>query len=211
MRRFAGLSALVCVLFFQLTGCAYLQDRGDDAREIIDAGISISQKPQFAFYASGPIVQIAALGVGNVDGKFVGLGEGEWRNNAPHYEKSIGLFLWGEEWISYKYSKADLEAMPRQEADEAANFMRVGVAGMLQGPPPDKEYIVSCPHYIHLGFVGLVATPRYLQFADFLLGWTTLDILNDDGEKDQARQAMPETKPARKSKYRKHEGLFERD
>ena len=35
-------------------------------------------------------------------------------------------------------------------------------------------------HYIHLGRVGLVANFRWGEIADFLLGWTTLDIAHDD-------------------------------
>jgi hypothetical protein len=38
-------------------------------------------------------------------------------------------------------------------------------------------------HYIHLGHVGLVSNFRWGEILDFALGWTTLDIANDDGVK----------------------------
>jgi hypothetical protein len=38
-------------------------------------------------------------------------------------------------------------------------------------------------HYVHLGHAGLVANLRWGEALDFLLGWTTLDIANDDGRR----------------------------
>ena len=38
-------------------------------------------------------------------------------------------------------------------------------------------------HYTHLGPVGLVTNFRWGEIFDFFLGWTTLDIANDDGVK----------------------------
>lgn len=178
--RFTTWSA-ICFMLLTLSGCEYMRDRGNDAKDIADIGLTFTDTPQFAFYASGPIVQVFTLGAGNVDGKFLGLGEGRFSAMGPHYEKSGGTFLWGEERISYYYTGEELDAMTPEEADEKANFMRVGILGMAEGPPPDLKYIGSCPHYLHLGFIGLVGTPRYLQFADFLLGWTTLDVCQDDG------------------------------
>lgn len=162
-------------------GCTYLGYRLDDALDIADLGITVSTRPQLAVYASGPFVQIGTLGGGKVDGHFIGLGGGRATLWGPHYEKSQGALVWGEEWISYRWREAQIEALPEDLRDDAANFMRVGPVGFLQGPLPAADYFGSCPHYLHLGWVGLVGTPRWLQMADFLLGWTTLDLCFDDG------------------------------
>src|SRR5690349_2508330 len=87
------------LLLFMLTGllqgCTYLQQRANDAKDIIDLGVTFSSKPQFAFYASGPFIQVGAAGYGHVDGHFFGLGESKFSLWGPHYEESYGLLLWG--------------------------------------------------------------------------------------------------------------------
>lgn len=183
-----GLAMLISV--WGLGGCAYMNDRADDAMEIIDIGVTVSKTPQFSVYASGPFIQIGSLGVGRVDGRFIGMGGGALRLMEPHYEESLGLLVWGQEKISYEYSQEEIEAMPAQEAAEAANFMRVAPLGFAQGPMPDEEYIVSCPHFIHLGYLGVVGTPRYLQALDFIVGFTGLDLLMDD--EGRGMEAMEE-------------------
>lgn len=178
-----------------LNGCTYFTNRYNDLKDIGDFGVTFSSKPQLAVYASGPFVQVGALGYGHVDGHFFGMGEGRVAAWAPHYEESYGLAVWGNEWLSYFHTEDEIKAMPKAEGNKAANAMQVGIVGMalglpaLQGqplappfdaPPPTLKYIGSCPHYIHLGWVGLVGTPRYFQMIDFLVGWTTLDICQDD-------------------------------
>ena len=165
------------------SGCAYFKSRGQDAMDMMDVGVTFSSKPLFSLYASGPIVQVGSLGFGKVDGHFFGIGEGRGNLWGPHYESSVGLLVWGEEMLSYRFTEEELAALPPQEAALTANFMRVGPVGFVEGPTPSLKYIVSCPHYIHLGWIGLVATPRWLQMADFLVGWTTLDLCQDDGPK----------------------------
>ncbi len=173
----------VVALVFAGSGCVYLNDRGRDALDMVDIGLTFSSKPQFAAYVSAPIAQVLALGYGKVDGNYFGIGEGEAALWGPHYESSVGLLVWGEELVSYQHAEAELAALPPQEADLTANFMRVGPVGFIQGPAPSLKYLVSCPHYIHVGWIGVVATPRWLQMADFLIGWTTLDVCQDDGAK----------------------------
>ena len=165
------------------SGCTYLKYRGQDAMDMMDVGITFSSKPQFALYASGPFVQIGALGFGKVDGHFFGFGEGKASLWGPHYESSCGVLVWGEELLSYHLTESQLAALPPRESDLTANFMRVGPIGFIQGPLPSLKYFGSCPHYIHLGWIGLVGSPRYLQMADFLLGWFMIDLCQDDGPK----------------------------
>ncbi|MBN1865997.1 hypothetical protein JW916_01775 [Candidatus Sumerlaeota bacterium] len=184
-----GLPAMSILLIASVTlsGCSYLQARYNDAKDIADVGITVSKKPGIAAYASGPFAQVAAIGLGYVDGRFLGMGEGRLSFFGPHYEKSIGVGVWGMEWISYYHNEAEIDAMPPKEAAKASNHMQVGVLGMLAGlagdgpPAPSRQkYAISCPHYLHVGWIGVVAGPRYLQMLDFVLGWTTLDICSDD-------------------------------
>jgi len=157
-------------LVYGCSGCAYMQHRGEDALDMIDIGVTVSEKPGFAFYYD--FIPVVPIGVGYVDGYFAGLGGGRvgWMR---HYERSFGLILWGQEEVGYrKFTSGDKDSL---------NFQRSGLVGLIQGPIPGPDYMISCPHYLHLGWIGLVGSPRYLQALDFLLGFTTLDICGDDG------------------------------
>ena len=173
MRRRSNLLRVgVCsaVLLLVLPGCTYMRHRGEDAADMLDLGVTWSKKPAFALYYS--FVPIVAIGYGSVDGSFAGLGGGSF-GAMPHCEKSVGLILWGQERLGFG------EFDP--EEPETVNYQRLGLVGLFQGPVPGPDYMISCPHYLHLGWGGLVATPRYLQILDFVLGWTTMDICFDDG------------------------------
>lgn len=177
---------LLLLATLNLTGCTYMTNRYNDFKDVMDVGVTFSSKPQFSAYASGPFVQVGTLGWGHVDGHFFGMGEGRLALWAPHYEDSWGLFVVGQEYVSFYHTEAELMAMPEKERNEAANYMQVGIVGMPMGlagygpPPPTLKYFGSCPHYLHLGWIGIVGGPRWLQMGDFILGWTTLDICGDD-------------------------------
>lgn len=166
--------------FFLVQGCSYWQNRARDCGEMVDVGFSFSKKAQLAlFYDFIPIVPI---GYGRVDGEFVGLGGGRLCWFSPHFERSYGLILWGQEEVTFHKSLDELERMSREERDDVLNYQRSGLVGMIDGPFPGPDYLISCPHYIHLGWIGVVASPRYLEMLDFVLGFTTLDIGWDDLE-----------------------------
>lgn len=175
MRATRGLSTLAvslgcALLFLSLQGCTYLKYRGQDAMEVMDLGVTVSKQPGFAlFYDFIPVIPI---GVGYVDGYFVGMGGGKV-GAMKHYEKSYGAILWGQEEVGFGVYEKD--------SPESLDFQRTGLIGVVQGPVPGPDYMISCPHYVHLGWIGVVASPRYLQMLDFILGFTTLDICHDDG------------------------------
>ena len=167
-------------------GCAYLHDRGNDALDIVDLGFTFSKKPQFSAYVNAPFVALVPIGYGNVDARFVGIGGGKAAWLSPHFERSAGLLLWGREELTFEHTRADLAAMDETERRKAAEFHQVGVGGVIlglagvYGPPPKPKDLFACPHYLHLGWFGVVGTARYWEMLDFLVGWTTLDITGDD-------------------------------
>ncbi len=172
------LAAATITAAIGFSGCTYFRDRGNDAKDMIDIGLTFSKKPGFAFFYD--FVPVIPIGGGYVDGRFMGLGGGQFSLAAPHYERSVGLVLWGEEEVVFGYDRETLDVLPEAERNELTNFQRSGLAGLAQGPAPDADYLLSCPHYLHVGWIGAVASPRYLQMLDFVLGWTTIDIASDD-------------------------------
>jgi hypothetical protein len=155
-----------------------MNDRKHDAMDMIDIGFTFSKEPHFAFFHD--FIPVIPIGYGKVEGTFTGLGGGQFGANIPHYEESYGLLAWGEEKVSFGVTPEELAAMTEEERNDALNFQRTGLIGMAQGPFPGTDYLICCPHYLHLGWVGAVGSPRYLQMLDFVVGFTTLDIGRDD-------------------------------
>ncbi len=169
---------VVLMALVSLQGCTmgkrtvgqYFMDRGKDAAQIFEFGLTYSSKPQFAMYADG--VSVACGGWGDVDGYFLGIGGGQvgW---TKFYEKSVGLFVWGQETVGW--TDYDVHDPP------TLNTQGVGIAGIIMGPHPGPDYMPACVHYLHLGYLGVVANIRYYEALDFLAGWFFLDPSGDDG------------------------------
>jgi hypothetical protein len=186
MRRILDSMALL-ILVLVSTGCGYMRNRGNDLLDVVDIGLTFSAKPQFSAYVNAPFVALEPIGYGNVDAKFVGIGGGKASLWSPHFERSAGLLLWGQEELTFERTRADLAAMKStEEQREATEFHQVGVLGMIlgwsgvHGPAAKPKDLFACPHYLHLGWIGAVGTARYWQMLDFVVGWTTLDITSDD-------------------------------
>jgi hypothetical protein len=151
------------------TGCTYLHNRGNDAADLIDVGVTVSDQPQFAFYMG--FLNILSLGYSNVDGTLYGLAErhagaNEMRQNAG------GVLLWGSEQLGYRdFDPADAGS---------PEPYKVGVIGLIEGPGPTDGHVVNCPKLCHIGWIGLTLNCKFGELADFLLGWTTLDVMGDD-------------------------------
>ncbi|MGD2173972.1 MAG: hypothetical protein PVJ27_01105 [Candidatus Brocadiaceae bacterium] len=166
--RFVAFGLLLVVLLSG--GCAtYWADRGNDALDILDAGVTVSAEPGFSLY--GGFLNVFSLGYSHVDGTLLGtggreVGGMEMRHNAG------GLALWGYEQFGYR----DFDATDPASPDP----WRVGVIGLSQGPGPTDGQLVNCPKLLHLGWVGLMLNCKFGELADFLLGWATCDIMSDD-------------------------------
>jgi hypothetical protein len=46
---------------------------------------------------------------------------------------------------------------------------------------PGPAYFPACTHFLHLGFVGVVANARYAEMLDLILGFIGVDLACDDG------------------------------
>ncbi|MHC4592967.1 MAG: hypothetical protein ACYS8L_09785 [Planctomycetota bacterium] len=165
---------VVAVCLLSSSGCTYLVHRAEDATDMVDLGLTFSARPGFALYMSNE--SILGTGYSNVDGYLLGMGGG-LVGLVRHAEKCWGLVLYGHE----------RQAWGEFDLDDPSTFSQqyVGLAGLIHkrfsGSRPD--YMPSCIHSLHLGWFGLVANLRYTQILDFILGWTTLDIANDDGKR----------------------------
>lgn len=204
MKRLILLAILLCLLMFSV-GCSayrpyltsevfsgiehYPENRVRDALDMIDIGFTVSKKPGFALWYD--FVPIIPVGVSYVDGYYIGLSGGKLTLWDKHFQRHLGVGIWGHEEVSWGVSKEELDAMPDEERKEASNFQRTGLIGSLQRPFAAPPYFISCPHYIHLGWVGVIGSPRYYQMADFVLGFAFIDLGLDDDR--AARAAAGET------------------
>ncbi len=162
-----------------LPGCAYLPtapasgylgQRFDDLLDVGDFGITLSYIPGIALYKAFP--PILSIGFGYVNGCFLGLGGGKV-GLMRHRQRNLGLILYGHEEVGF----GDFDE------DDSATYNRnsTGPLGLLLLDPPGPDRFASCVHYLHLGFVGVVASARWYQMIDFALGWLLIDIGFDDG------------------------------
>jgi len=152
-------------------GCTYFQHRGEDALDMLELGVTVSEKPSFSAYFC--VVSLANFGGGYVDGHVLGIGGGRagW---IRHYQKSIGLILWTYEELGWG-DEFDIEDA------ETLDCHHFGVMGWLAYPERRPAYAPACMKSLHLGYGGMVANVRFLEIVDFLLGWYGLDLCGDDG------------------------------
>jgi hypothetical protein len=148
-------------------GCAYLHDRGRDACDMIT--MSLEERGVNASAQAGPLV----LGAGAAGGKGFGLRSGAMGT----YEfVEINTLVWGTKLLSphegdldrnkgYEVSYTCIPFAhnePDMDVREGKNF---------------NGWQVECA--LMLG-VGVRAGVNLAEIADFLLGWTTIDICSDD-------------------------------
>ena len=172
LRRLGIVMGLVGLLM-ATQGCTYLQHRGDDFAEMMDLGITITREPCIGLYANG--LSLVCAGYSKIDGTFAGWGGGQF-GVTPHYNKCYGFGLWGYEEIGWgDFNKNNPDTLHCQYQ---------GIVGLVTPPHVGgPSYVPACVHFFpHLGYVGFVWNARYMEIVDFFVGWTTLDIIGDDGK-----------------------------
>jgi len=96
-RRWGRMTALgAALVVFQ--GCTYLQYRGEDALDMVELGVSVTETPYLSAYFC--VVSLANFGGGHVDGHVLGMG-GRRVGWIRHYQKTAGLVLWSYEEIGW--------------------------------------------------------------------------------------------------------------
>lgn len=172
------------------SGCAYMGDRGHDLLDITDFGITVTDKaqPDFGLYLD--FFNITPIGYSAIDGKVLGWGNRQigWLD---YHDHNWGALAWGSEQKGTgefdprdphqtRLDQVDAKEPPRYDA---------GIARLIaeDNPPPPLQYI-QCERGLHLGWIGVHLTFRPFETIDFLLGWTTLDMMRDD-EKNLEKRA----------------------
>lgn len=190
-------------------GCGqYWRDRGNDFGDAMTVGVTLSKKPQFAFY---PIdyFNVGPLGYSHVDGRFAGLWCGRWQT-VELRDRTWGVLLCGSDHLRlgefdpenprlFAPSKlAALKAAGQSPPKERPRYNKGVVRLVVQDNAPPPLTFLSCRRNIHLGWIGFHLAMNADEMLDFLLGWTTLDIKGDDhrGAPEAAPQERP--KPAAK-------------
>lgn len=182
MKDAVKLIILLLVISLTITGCAYLRARGNDALDIIDIGITVNDKwsPDFGIYAD--FFSITPIGFCRIDGKELGIGNRQigWLD---YIDKSWGVLLWGSELKGAgKFNPTDPhQARKDQRNLETRPRFNTGIVRMsMEDNLPPLLCFFECDRGVHLGWIGLHFTLRPVDLIDFVLGWTTLDILGDD-------------------------------
>lgn len=176
------------------SGCTYLTNRKNDAKDMFDLGITTSSKPGFAAYID--FFGLFPVGVTHVDGKLIGLGKNSWGTH-DFREHGTGYFLGGK----LQHGLDDFDA---QNPDDPKRY-DTGLIGYFNGTTfcqtnpnvgqgTHPKIRQTAPKTLHLGWVGIEWGCRFMDLFDFFLGWTTLDIAHDD--MNHASQPSETNEPA---------------
>jgi hypothetical protein len=182
IKKVIGSIALLACTAFLMNGCAYLKNRGNDALDLFDLGVTANDHwmPGFGIYTDPFLV--FPIGLSYVDARFCGL---SFRrvSGFDYTNHSWGVVAWGREkrglgpfdpTSPYQARKDQRELTERSTYD-------AGVIGLIAGkePPPPRTAAVW-KRGIHVGWLGIEYTCRFSEMYDFLVGWATFDPMSDD-------------------------------
>jgi len=166
----APILILVGALFCSGCSSPYMRNRGFDAMDMFDGGITTSEKPRFALYLG--FFNFVTVGYSNFDGTLHGICGREF-GKFPALHHCGGAFLWGRETLGYN------DALDPSKPGVPDSYA-VGPLGLALGPRPPFRQTLNCPKLLHLGWVGVALNCHFPEFADFFLGWLGMDIYDDD-------------------------------
>ena len=163
-----------------------MTNRGNDLSDMFELGITLTPRLKPTFAARIDAFNVISLGYSHADLMMFG-----WS------DRNLGkLRLRDEFWGAFAWGKAKLWIGPAGDAESAPigtwlpetsrpwdgrEPFTVGFAGAFAGTPrPVKRSFGECPKLVHLGWIGLYANGSPLDWVDFVLGWTGLDIGGDD-------------------------------
>lgn len=188
-RAAMGVRVVLLAALVMPAGCTYLANRGRDAIDIVDIGLTVSKKPGFALYVD--FFNITPVAVSHVDGTYLGIGNRQF-GALDHKDRAWGALLWGSEQVNtgefdpdnpHLISPGKVRQMREagEPLPEQAPRYNVGLVRMVaQDNSPPGPTFLSCRRTIHLGWIGIHNIMRPIDLLDFILGWTTIDIVGDD-------------------------------
>ncbi|MFH1354958.1 MAG: hypothetical protein ABIH19_02285 [Candidatus Omnitrophota bacterium] len=169
----------VFMLSSLFSGCTYLKNRGNDAMDMFDTGIILTSKPNFALYTD--LGMVLPMGFSHIDGKLIGIG----RSNFGVHDfrlNGYGYVIGGKMQRGVdNYNPDDPNDPPTYPVGIPALMDGTHMASIDPGryeERPKTRY--TCPKVIHLGWIGFDFGCKLWDMLDFILGWTTLDIGEDD-------------------------------
>ena len=159
--------------------------------EVIEIGITVSPhwQPDFALHAN--FFNLTPMGFSHIDGKYIGWGYRQ-AGVFDYKDHSWGLLLVGREDL--QFGRFDANDPHQASASQIARLKAagqplpqrmaiydVGVVGMVKaGKTPPWPTFMACRKNIHLGWIGAFNICRPVDLVDFILGWSTIDIVGDD-------------------------------
>ena len=159
------LSAVLATLVLS-SGCAYMKDRGHDALNIFDIGITVTKQPHFGIYAG--FNSLLAAGYTDIpDGWLLGLGHTHFGALDMRYH-GAGALLEGYEAQGYDdFDKND----PNSPRERGMGF------GMLYSHTPRTiPEAMQCNKIVHVGWIGLDLNCKIGGLLNFIVGWTTFSL-----------------------------------
>jgi hypothetical protein len=177
-----GLATSLLAFGLLLQSCTYMGQRGNDVLDIFDIGFTVTDKaqPDLALYFD--FFNMVPIGFAKVDGKLLGLGHRQF-GWLDYHARHWGLLAYGSEMQGIGTFNPNDPRQARQDGlpKEAWPTHDAGFVRVFTGDnPPPRMHHIECTRQLHLGWLGFLMNIRPVEMVDFLVGWTTADILMDD-------------------------------
>jgi len=200
--RAGVVSASLFAVVLMLSGCAYMKNRGEDALDIMDFGLTVNKDLMPSLDAYIDYFVITPVGFSYFDGKFIGLYHNQF--GVFNYRENMwALGVWGSERRpSEPMDRLDPAHVDWQKEEYAQRpAYDCGIVGAIAGRShPLATDWAGCTKTFHFGWIGFHHRGHMNELFDFICGWTTLDLMGDDGnrpwEAQEAVQPAPEAQPA---------------
>lgn len=202
------------LLSLLLAGCSrtYWVDRKNDLLDVAEIDFTYTPQwtPQFALYAD--LFLLSPIGFSTTDGKALGIG-GRDIGVLDQMDERWGLLVWGDKRNGFgQFNPCDLhQARSDQEYGQDFPHFTTGIVGMAadwENRPPILN--AACDKALHLGWIGVYKNCRPFELIDFIVGFTTVDLFQDDfstiAEKKSCEIAPCETAPCSVAPCEKDKG-----
>ncbi|MDB4304208.1 hypothetical protein N9934_05420, partial [Desulfosarcina sp.] len=150
------------------------------ALDMVDLGLTVSKEPGFALFLEFPPT-IIPIGYSNVDGKLLGIGSGKFGSH-DFSQHATGYLVGGTFQRNIaNFDPEDPEALPTYETGLMGHIH--DETFLHKAPEQNEErpkVRAVCPKTLHLGYIGIDLTCHPVDMLDFILGFATIDIGNDD-------------------------------